>query len=122
MIRDVVLHMLNEQPFMADLFEMPTAADVGLLCTNVRTLDGRRPVFVDQIDSVFLFRELLHVPVVQIGVAVDRLHVWANAVLFFADDGDLLFELLLALLQLGQFRVAFNRFAQGFFHRFRKAL
>jgi len=54
-IRDVVLHMLNEQPFMADLFEMPTAADVGLLCTNIRTLDGRRPVFVDQIDSVFLF-------------------------------------------------------------------
>jgi hypothetical protein len=47
--------MLNEQPFMADLFEMPTAADVGLLCTNVRTLDGRRPVFVDQIESVFLF-------------------------------------------------------------------
>ena len=55
MIRDVVLHMLNEQPFMADLFEMPTAADVGLVCTNLRTLDGRRPVFVDQIDSVFLF-------------------------------------------------------------------
>src|SRR3989304_7568663 len=47
--------MLNEQPFMADLFEMPTAADAGLLCTNIRPLAGRRPVFVDQIDSVFLF-------------------------------------------------------------------
>ncbi len=55
MIRDAVLHLLNEQPFMADLFEMPTARDVGLLCTNVRTLDGRRPVFVDHIESVFFF-------------------------------------------------------------------
>jgi len=54
-IRDVVLHLLNEQPIVADLFEMPTAIDVGILCTNLRTLDGRRPIFVDDMASVFFF-------------------------------------------------------------------
>ena len=54
MIRNAVIHMFNEQPLLADLFEMPTAADVGLLCTNLRTLNGKRPVFVDRIESIFL--------------------------------------------------------------------
>lgn len=40
---------------MADLFEMPSPTDVGLLCTNLRTMSGTRPVFIDRIDSTFFF-------------------------------------------------------------------
>jgi hypothetical protein len=64
-IRNVVLHLLSEQPLVADLFAMPTPADVTLQCTNLRTLDGRRPVFVDRSESVFLF-PYLHVRFVEI--------------------------------------------------------
>lgn len=55
MIRDVVVHLLNEQPLLADLFEMPTPTDSVFVFTNLRTLDGRRPVFVDHSDSTFYF-------------------------------------------------------------------
>jgi hypothetical protein len=55
MIRNVIVHLLNEQPVIADLFAMPTPGDVGLVCTNVRTLDGKRPVFIDHSDSTFFF-------------------------------------------------------------------
>ena len=55
MIRDVVLHMSNEQPLLADLFTTPTATDAGLVCTNVRMVDGRRPVYIDRSESVFFF-------------------------------------------------------------------
>jgi hypothetical protein len=34
---------------------MPTAADVSLVCTNVRMQDGKRPVFIDNPASVFVF-------------------------------------------------------------------
>jgi hypothetical protein len=53
-IRDAVLHILNEQPLLVDLFERPSPADVALLCTNVRTTAGQRPSFVDHSDSTFL--------------------------------------------------------------------
>ena len=65
MIRNVIVHLINEQPLVADLFEMPAPADVGLLCTNLRTLDGKRPVFIDAIDSIFFF-PYLHVRFVEI--------------------------------------------------------
>ena len=65
MIRDVVLHMHNEQPLLADLFEAPSPGDVGLRCTNLRTMNGRRPVFVDDIASIFFF-PYLHVRFVEI--------------------------------------------------------
>ncbi len=55
MIRDVVIHINNEQPLLADLFSTPTAADAGLVCTNVRTVDGKRPIFIDRSESVFFF-------------------------------------------------------------------
>ena len=55
MIRGVIVHLLNEQPFLVDLLEMPTPGDAGLLCTNVRQLDGRKPIFIDRIDSTFFF-------------------------------------------------------------------
>jgi hypothetical protein len=64
-IRDVVLHMHNEQPLLADLFEAPSPGDVGLRCTNLRMLNGKRPVFVDDSASIFFF-PYLHVRFVEI--------------------------------------------------------
>ena len=55
MIRNVVIHASSEQPLMADLFDLPSAEDAGLLCTNLRMMDGKRPVFIDQIESTFFF-------------------------------------------------------------------
>ncbi|CAN5573664.1 hypothetical protein BH20CHL7_BH20CHL7_14400 [soil metagenome] len=65
MIRNAVLHVMNEQPMLADLYEMPAAHDVGLRCTNLRTLNGKRPVFVDDSMSVFFF-PYLHLRFVEI--------------------------------------------------------
>jgi hypothetical protein len=54
-IRNVCIHVSNEQPLMCDLYELPSADDAGLVCTNVRSMDGKRPVFVDAIGSTFFF-------------------------------------------------------------------
>jgi hypothetical protein len=55
MLRNAVLHISNEQPLLADLFELPGPTDVALRLTNLRSLDGKRPIFVDDSKSVFLF-------------------------------------------------------------------
>ncbi len=55
MIRNAVLHLLNEQPLLADLPTEPTPGDVALICTNLRTVDGKRPFFVDSSASLFVF-------------------------------------------------------------------
>jgi hypothetical protein len=64
-IRNVVIHILNEQPLLADLFGPPTANDAGLLCTNLRTPDGRRPVFIDHSAGIFYF-PYLHIRFLEI--------------------------------------------------------
>lgn len=65
MIRNAVIHIMNEQPLLADLFEAPAPGDVGLRCTNLRTLNGKRPVFVDDSASIFFF-PYLHIRFVEI--------------------------------------------------------
>jgi len=50
-----VIHPLSDQPLVVDIEEMPTASDVSLVCFNVRTIDGKRPKFVDRQDSTFVF-------------------------------------------------------------------
>ena len=65
MIRDAILHIMNEQPLLADLFEAPAPGDVGLRCTNLRTMNGKRPVFVDDSASIFFF-PYLHIRFVEI--------------------------------------------------------
>jgi hypothetical protein len=55
MIRDAVLHLANDQPLLVDLYERPTASDSIVICTNVRTLTGTRPVWVDDSASTFFF-------------------------------------------------------------------
>jgi hypothetical protein len=64
-IRNVILHLNNEQPLLADLFEPPAPADVGLRCTNLRQMNGKRPVFVDDVASIFFF-PYLHIRFVEI--------------------------------------------------------
>lgn len=54
-IRNAVIHMQSDQPLVADLFATPSPSDSGLLCTNLRTLAGKRPVFADDMRSVFFF-------------------------------------------------------------------
>jgi hypothetical protein len=54
-LKNAVLHLHNEQPLIADLFELPSAADVAVRMTNLRTLDGKRPVSVNDMHSVFVF-------------------------------------------------------------------
>jgi hypothetical protein len=54
-IRNAVLHILNEQPMLADLFEAPSPTDVGLRCTNLRTMNLKRPVFIDDSAAIFFF-------------------------------------------------------------------
>ncbi len=54
MIRDVVIHMANDQPLRCDIATLPTAADACVVCTNLRMLDGKKPTFIERTDSWFL--------------------------------------------------------------------
>ena len=49
------MHLANDQPVVVELLEDPKPGDVSLICRNVRTLDGKRPVFIDSSDSTFVF-------------------------------------------------------------------
>jgi hypothetical protein len=64
-IRNTILHLNNEQPLLADLYDLPEGGDVGLRCTNLRMMNGKRPVFVDDSASVFFF-PYLHIRFVEI--------------------------------------------------------
>jgi hypothetical protein len=64
-IRNVILHVNGEQPLLADLYEAPSPGDVGLRCTNLRMMNGKRPVFVDDVRSIFFF-PYLHIRFVEI--------------------------------------------------------
>ena len=50
-----MIHLLNEQPLVADLFGYPSPGDAVLVCTNVRGVTGKRPVWADNINAVFYF-------------------------------------------------------------------
>jgi len=54
MLRNVIVHIANEQPFMADLLNDPSPSDVSLICRNMRTMNGKKPVYVDFADSTFV--------------------------------------------------------------------
>jgi hypothetical protein len=77
-IRNAVIHLNNEQPLLADLFDMPAAPDQGLLCTNLRTLNGKRPVFADEIESIFYF-PYQHIRFVEIHPSRDQKQIEAPA-------------------------------------------
>ena len=65
MIRDVVLHINNEQPLRADLFDWPEPDTVLLRCTNIRSLNGTRPIFIDDLQSVVFF-PMLHLRFIEV--------------------------------------------------------
>jgi hypothetical protein len=65
MLHDVVVHIANEQPVMVDLIEAPSPSDVAVICTNMRTMNGKKPVFVDKSDSVFIV-PLVHIRFVEV--------------------------------------------------------
>jgi hypothetical protein len=68
MLRDVIVHLQNEQPLLADLPALPNAGDSCLVCTNLRGTDGKPPVFVGSSDSTFVF-PLSHVRFIEIRAA-----------------------------------------------------
>lgn len=55
MVRAVSVHLANEHAFLADLFAMPALSDQTVVCTNVRTPDGKRPVWADAKESIYYF-------------------------------------------------------------------
>jgi hypothetical protein len=51
MLHDVVVHLHNEQPLLVDLLFEPRQNDTVVICRNLRTLNGKKPSFVDHADS-----------------------------------------------------------------------
>jgi hypothetical protein len=64
-IRNVVVHINNEQPVMVDLLAPPTPSDVSLICRNVRTMSGKKPVFVNATDSTYVI-PIAHTNIVEV--------------------------------------------------------
>ncbi|CAN5807490.1 hypothetical protein BH24CHL6_BH24CHL6_01230 [soil metagenome] len=54
MIKNAVLHPVGEQPMLVDLLVSPKPSDISLLCTNLRTIDGKKPRSVDKPDGLFV--------------------------------------------------------------------
>jgi hypothetical protein len=54
-IANVIVHLNNDLPIMVDLDSLPSGSDRSITCTNVRTIDGKRPAFVHDSKSVFVF-------------------------------------------------------------------
>jgi hypothetical protein len=50
-----VIHPTSDQPLVVDIEAVPAPTDVSLVCLNVRTIDGKRPKFIDRRDSTFVF-------------------------------------------------------------------
>jgi len=46
---------MSDQPLSVELLEEPKPSDIAIVCTNVRTIDGKRPVFIDFSSSTFVF-------------------------------------------------------------------
>jgi hypothetical protein len=53
-IKNVVIHQQGTLPMVADVRELPAVGDANLICTNIRTTDGKRPTFIDAGDSWFV--------------------------------------------------------------------
>lgn len=67
MISNVLIHLVNDLPIVVDLEVLPAGGDRSVRCTNVRTVDGKRPDFVHDRHSTFVFPlgviRLIEVPV-----------------------------------------------------------
>ncbi len=54
MIHNVRIHLEGELPVLADLNVLPGPLDISLLCTNLRTTDGKQPTFIHHSASWFV--------------------------------------------------------------------
>lgn len=54
-ISGVIVHIENELPIMVDMEALPLPGDQSITCSNVRTIDGKRPQFVHDKNSTFVF-------------------------------------------------------------------
>ncbi len=54
-ITGVVIHLQNDLPIVVDMEAPPTGTDRNVTCSNVRTVDGKRPQFVHDRHSTFVF-------------------------------------------------------------------
>ena len=50
-----ILHLMSDQPLSVELLEEPKPSDITVVCTNVRTVDGKKPVMIDYQSSTFVF-------------------------------------------------------------------
>lgn len=55
MIKGVVVHLANELPILVDMDEAPEPHAQSVRCTNIRTVDGKRPSFVHDPKATFVF-------------------------------------------------------------------
>jgi len=69
-ITNVIVHLLGEMPILCDLEAMPAGGDRSLRCTNVRTIDGKRPAFVHDRSSTFIL-PISTIRVIEVPVAAD---------------------------------------------------
>jgi len=82
-----ILHLLNDQPLNVDLVDDPKPGDMAVICTNVRTIDGKRPVFIDYSDSTFVF-PMASVRFVEIPTGADDADRARAAAAAAAESGD----------------------------------
>jgi hypothetical protein len=54
-IRGVILHLLGDLPLRVDMDELPGPGDTTIVCFNILTVDGKRPSFVENRRSRFVF-------------------------------------------------------------------
>jgi hypothetical protein len=83
-----ILHLLNDQPLSVDILEEPKPSDVAIICTNVRSLDGKRPVFIDFINSKFVI-PMAAIRFVEIPTGVAETERGAATSADSADEADL---------------------------------
>ena len=54
MIRAAIIHLQGKLPVVADLRAAPRSSDQGVICTNMRTRDGKQPSFIEDSSGWFL--------------------------------------------------------------------
>jgi hypothetical protein len=76
-LKNAVVHPVGEQPMLVDLLVSPKPSDVSLLCTNLRTIDGKKPRSIDKPDALFVIPlatlRFVEVPSVELAAAIAAL-------------------------------------------------
>ena len=67
-----IIHLTNDQPISVELVHMPAPGDIAIVCTDIRTIDGKKPVFIDFASSTFVF-PMVGIRFVEVLQAADEL-------------------------------------------------